>query len=515
MPCSFTIMKDLYIYIFNLEYILKNLHLEQLYKSTDIFLFKVLLICWGLAFAYAFVYSTWLEAMLIGGLIVSFPAYLVYSGAGRKLNRHVMPIAFFAMVALHIQQLNGMIEAHFGFFVCAAFFFLYKDYKVLITTAVVGISLHLSLFFLQSAQLGITAFPENTSIFVVLLHGFYLFVECLLLGFTAKNSRGEATISSMLHEVTRDKGTLNLNVSTSDKSLISNQFSFVLKETGDAVLLIRQNNNELFQNIVEVTTLMSQASSSINHQLNLTTEIATATTQLSTTIEIMAEQSKITEQRSLDAVNENEKAMSAVLNSRQSILDLEQQVKLTSQSISTLSQQAKSIETVLDIINAISEQTNLLALNAAIEAARAGEHGRGFAVVADEVRNLASRTRQSIEEIHGTISGLQTGSNEAVSVMESCSKIIHQNVTATQEVETLIKQASNTIGQVSTLNQQTLDSIEEQSIVSKDIAARALQIKTGLSDTDEKISNVSNVFSNIDSGIKSLSERLDKFALAD
>ncbi|MFT6901818.1 MAG: methyl-accepting chemotaxis protein [Colwellia sp.] len=500
---------------FNLEYILKNLHLEQLYKTTDIFLFKVLLISWGLAFAYAFVYSTWLEAMLIGGLIVSFPAYLVYSGAGSSLNRHIMPIAFFAMVALHIQQLNGMIEAHFGFFVCAAFFFLYKDYKVFITTAVVGVFLHLSLFFLQSAQLSITAFPENTNIFIVLLHGFYLCVECLLLGFAAKNSRGEATISSMLHEVTRDKGTLNLNVSTSDKSLISNQFTFVLKETGDAVLLIRQNNNELFQNVVEVTSLMSQASSSINHQLNLTTEIATATTQLSTTIEIMAEQSKITEQRSLDAVNENEKAMSAVLNSRQSILDLEQQVKLTSQSISTLSQQAKSIETVLDIINAISEQTNLLALNAAIEAARAGEHGRGFAVVADEVRNLASRTKQSIEEIHGTISGLQAGSNEAVSVMELCSEIIHQNVTATQEVETLIKQASNTISQVSTLNQQTLDSIEEQSIVSKDIAARALQIKTGLSDTDENISNVSNVFSNIDSGIKSLSQKLNKFALAD
>jgi methyl-accepting chemotaxis protein len=99
--------------------------------------------------------------------------------------------------------------------------------------------------------------------------------------------------------------------------------------------------------------------------------------------------------------------------------------------------------------------------------------------------------------------------------MESCSEIIHQNVTATQEVETLIKHASNTIGLVSTLSQQTLGSIEEQSIVSKDIAARALQIKTGLSDTDEKISNVSNVFSNIDSGIKSLSERLDKFALAD
>jgi methyl-accepting chemotaxis protein len=512
MLCSFAIMKDLYI--FNSEYILKNLHLEQLYKTTDIFLFKVLLISWGLAFAYAFVYSTWLEAMLIGGLIVSFPAYLVYSGAGRRFNRHVMTIAFFAMVALHIQQLNGMIEAHFGFFVCAAFFFLYKDYKVFITTAVVGVFLHLSLFFLQSAQLGITAFPENTNIFIILLHGFYLFMECLLLGYAAKNS-SEATISSMLHEVTRDKGTLNLNVSTSNKSLISNQFTFVLKETGAAILLIRQNNNELFQNIVEVTTLMSQASSSINHQLNLTTDIATATTQLSTTIEIMAEQSKITEQRSLDAVNENEKAMSAVLNSRQSILDLEQQVKLTSQSISTLSQQAKSIETVLDIINAISEQTNLLALNAAIEAARAGEHGRGFAVVADEVRNLASRTRQSIEEIHGTISVLQTGSNEAVSVMESCSEIIHQNVTATQEVETLIKHASNTIGLVSTLSQQTLGSIEEQSIVSKDIAARALQIKTGLSDTDEKISNVSNVFSNIDSGIKSLSERLDKFALAD
>ena len=494
---------------------MKNLHLEHLYKSTDIFLFKVLLVTWGLAFVYAFVYSTWLEALLIGGLIVSLPAYLVYSGAGRSINRHVMAIAFMVMVALHIQQLNGMLEAHFGFFVCAAFLFLYKDYNVFITSVAAGAVLHLSLFFMQSAQLGITAFPANTTILVVLLHGFYLLLECSMLGYVAKNSKGEATISSMLHEVTKEKGVLNLNVSTTDKSLISSQFSIVVKETGDAVLLIRQSNNELLQNIVEVNSSMSHASNSINQQLNATTEIATATTQLSTTIETLAQQSKVTEQRSFDAVDENKKAMLAVINSRQSILDLEQQVQLTSQSISTLSEQAKSIETVLDMINAISEQTNLLALNAAIEAARAGEHGRGFAVVADEVRSLASRTRQSIEEIHTTINGLQTGSSEAVRVMESCREIIHKNVAATQEVETLITKASDTIGQVSTLSQQTLDSVEQQSIVSKDIAARALQIQTGLNDTEEKIRDVSSIFLNIDSGITGLSKRLDRFALAD
>lgn len=492
-----------------------NLYLEQLYKTTDKILLKVLLGTWAMAFGFAYLYSTWLEAFIIGGLIVSLPAWLVYSQSGKTITRHTLAVALMAMVALHIQQLNGMIEAHFGFFMCAAFLFLYKDFKIFITVVAVAGVHHFLFYFLQSAQLGVVAYPDNTSLIVVGLHALYLIAECTLLGVAAKNSEGEATISSMLLAVTKEAKIINLAVSTEDQSLISRQFSVVVKETNDAIALIRQSNNQVLLGLTQAKSSMSHAGISIDEQLRATVEIATATNLLSSTIESLAEQSKITEQRSLEAVNDNKLAMSAVLNSRQLIIDLEQQVTLTADSIAKLSEQAKSIGVVLDMINGISEQTNLLALNAAIEAARAGEHGRGFAVVADEVRNLASRTRQSIEDIHVTINGLQTGSSEAVIVMQSCRAIIHKNVASTQEAETLIAQASNTIAQVSDLNQQTLGSIEQQTVVSKDIASRAQQIKDGLNDTDQKLNVVTDIFLDIDNGIDGVSSRLDRFALSE
>lgn len=146
------------------------------------------------------------------------------------------------------------------------------------------------------------------------------------------------------------------------------------------------------------------------------------------------------------------------------------QIKDTARVISKLDDDAKNIGTVLDVIKGIAEQTNLLALNAAIEAARAGEQGRGFAVVADEVRTLAARTQQSTEEIQQIIINVQTGAQNAVKAIEQGEQNAQISVQKVHDADENLKSITDAISSISNLNSQIADSIQEQSAVAQDIS---------------------------------------------
>jgi methyl-accepting chemotaxis protein len=166
-----------------------------------------------------------------------------------------------------------------------------------------------------------------------------------------------------------------------------------------------------------------------------------------------------------------------VRQSRGRIDQLAQAMEATTQSIEQLSQEAQSIGAVLDVIKSVAEQTNLLALNAAIEAARAGEQGRGFAVVADEVRALARRTQQSTAEIERLIGTLREGVRRSVETMHQSESLVQKTVEDAGQTEAALNGIAEAVSTLHQMNQQIAAAAEQQTAVAEEINRSVTSIR--------------------------------------
>ena len=235
----------------------------------------------------------------------------------------------------------------------------------------------------------------------------------------------------------------------------------------------------------ETSAVTEQTSSGIRQQQSETEQVATAMNEMTATVQEVAHSAASAAEAAHKADDEARTGKQVVTRTIDVIDTLASEVEKAAGVIHQLEQDSEQIGTVLDVIRGIAEQTNLLALNAAIEAARAGEQGRGFAVVADEVRTLASRTQQSTAEIQGMIEKLQSGAANAVKVMETSRTQAQAGVEQVAQAGASLDSITRAVGTINDLNAQIASAAEEQSSVAEEINRNIVNISQVADQTNQ------------------------------
>ena len=227
----------------------------------------------------------------------------------------------------------------------------------------------------------------------------------------------------------------------------------------------------------ELSAVTEQTSAGVNSQKVETDQVATAMHEMAATVQEVARNAEEASEAAVAADQQAREGDKVVGEAIAQIEKLAMEVGNSTEAMSHLKRESDKIGSVLDVIKSVAQQTNLLALNAAIEAARAGEAGRGFAVVADEVRSLAQRTQQSTEEIEELIAGLQSGTLQVATSMDSSRSLTDSSVELTRRAGESLGNIKRTVSTIQGMNQQIAAAAEQQSAVADEINRSVLNVR--------------------------------------
>ncbi|KJY82154.1 chemotaxis protein [Vibrio galatheae] len=275
--------------------------------------------------------------------------------------------------------------------------------------------------------------------------------------------------------------------------------------------------SDVGQQVVAETNNMSMRAAKVDElasgQREETEQVATAMTEMTTTASEISNNASQAADSAKEADDNAKEAQGIVNSAAQSVQALAEEVSQANSVISRLEGDVQNISSSLEVIQDIAEQTNLLALNAAIEAARAGEQGRGFAVVADEVRKLASRTQDSTGEIHQMINQLKAASDDAVKAMESSQKRGASTVEEANAAAQALIKIQNSIGTIMDMNSLIATATEEQSLVGQEISQRIVVISDQSSQSAELANENRTGSQELNHRANELYELVDRFTV--
>ncbi|WP_372857912.1 methyl-accepting chemotaxis protein [Pseudoalteromonas sp.] len=411
-------------------------------------------------------FDTLTEAFLVGLPLCLLPIWLLKTQPDSKITPHVVAAAIMMFSFLHIQQAYGLIEVHFEIFIFLAMLIMFVEWRVFVTAIVFVAIHHLSFYYLQTQSMGFYVFdPDRLAFTTVLIHAAYAIVEAMVAGFIAITLKRERqaglSLSSATQQIMLDPNQIRLSMRADDTNTDSDAvegFNTLLDYLSDVIKQVQTQSDSLKNNSQELINVHDKLADSAKHRNIQTDDIANSGSQVAHGFKLVEQESDILKQQVSNITDSAHVALQEVLQTDSKSKELLTLLTNTEEQLSHLVAAGDVITGLLNEISGIADQTNLLALNAAIEAARAGEHGRGFAVVADEVRSLANNSQQTTAKIAATLTDLVNNSRTSTQSMNQCvdfvveltkiSATMKENISSMSEQIQAVSSSSNSVAQV-------------------------------------------------------------------